>query len=379
MQYFKKFPIFFSLMIVLLAAFVGGIAYDAYSYTNLVKQQKKLRNARADYDDALAADPTQATIDKASANIKTLENHLNSLEKSLTRARDDIFSPAPAESYQLVERLRGLVQTWKRTAAQKNIAVKSGMDFGFKRYVAPNAEPPRQAAVSPLWKQACVLNYITKKLFECKTEQSPMAIVNVQREVLDSENEAKKATTQRRMTLSERRAAARMAMMRGSGDNSETFTVDQNITARKPGSLDTLAYRFTFAGHTDILRRFLNLLKNFDAMLVVRSIDVVPADQSVDQILNSKPEDEETAGLEAIFGATETADDQQATQEGEGDQAKSETSGDGAADLAAQEQLEKIKTPVVTGNLSKFSVVIEYVEVVKEPPEKAAKKAKEEE
>ena len=107
MQYFKKFPIFFSLMIVLLAAFVGGIAYDAYSYTNLVKQQKKLRNARADYDDALAADPTQATIDKASANIKTLENHLNSLEKSLTRARDDIFSPAPAESYQLVERLRG--------------------------------------------------------------------------------------------------------------------------------------------------------------------------------------------------------------------------------------------------------------------------------
>ena len=83
--------------------------------------------------------------------------------------------------------------------------------------------------------------------------------------------------------------------------------------------------------------------------------------------------------MEAIFGATETADDQQPTQEGEGDQAKSETSGDGAADLAAQEQLEKIKTPVVTGNLSKFSVVIEYVEVVKEPPEKAAKKAKEEE
>ena len=354
MQYFKKFPIFFTIVTLLLLTFLAGVAYNVVMYVDCNKAQKTLRNARLDFEDALAKDPSQKAIDDVKSNIKKLESHLAFLEKDLTRAHGNIFTAPPTEPYQLVEQLRGLVQNWKRSAIKKGISLAPDMEFGFKRYVEPNAEPPVEDAVAPVWKQACVLNYINSKLLDCKTEQSPMAIINVQREVL-SEEGAKKATN-RRLTARERRARARAITSDTKGDN---FVIDPNITARKSGSLDTLAYRFTFAGHTDILRRFLNKLKDFDAMLVVRSIDVKPGDERTSEVLKRKVEDVELEGLDEIFGTNKKKEESstEATQQSEASEA--------------------LKTPVVTDNLSEFSVVIEYVEVVKEPEVKKVKKQEE--
>lgn len=370
MHYFKKFPVFFGFIALLLLAFAGGIAFNAMAYLDEAKAQKKLKNARADFDAALAEDPTQKAIDDARENIKKLEAHLAFLEKDLTRARGDIFSAPPSEPYQLVEQLRGLVQKWKRAAASKQIALQSDMDFGFKRYVEPNAEPPEEAAVAPIWKQACVLNYIIMgKFFDCKTEESPMAVVSVQREVLPEESGANKIEN-RRMTTRDRRARARLASLAVSDDKGDNFTVDPNITARKKGSLSTIAYRFNFAGHTDVLRRFLNKLKDFDAMLVVRSISVKPADQSIDEILNKKPAEEGMEGLDEVFGNNKEK------EKAEGENAEDSENAEKKQEQSAE--AEKIKTPVVSDNLSVFSVVIEYVEVVKEPEAKKEVKSKEE-
>ena len=366
MHYFKKFPVFFGLIALLLLAFAGGIAFNAAAYFDEAKAQKKLKNARADFDAALAEDPTQKAIDDVRENIKKLEEHLAFLEKDLPRARDDIFSAPPSEPYQLVEQLRGLVQKWKRSAASKQIALQSDMDFGFKRYVEPNAEPPEEAAVAPIWKQACVLNYIMGKFFDCKTEESPMAVVSVQREVLAEESGANKADN-RRMTTRDRRARARLAAIEAADDKGDNFAVDPNITARKKGSISTLAYKFNFAGHTDVLRRFLNKLKDFDAMLVVRSISVKPADQNVNEILNKKPAEEGMEGLDEVFGNNK-----------EKEKSEGENAENAEKKQEQSEEAEKIKTPVVSDNLSVFSVVIEYAEVVKEPEAKKEVKSKEE-
>ncbi len=341
--------------------FVAGLIYNVILASEVAKSEKKLKFARGDFENALSEDPTSRAIECAAVNIKALEDHLDALEKDLTRARGDIFSAPPAEPYQLVEQLRGLVQKWKRSARKKNIALAPEMEFAFKKYVAPNAEPPAESAVAPIWKQACVLNYINGKLFECKTEQSPMAILNIQREVLAEESGKKSVQTTRRLTARERRAQARQASLQSSG--SETFAIDANITARKPASLDTLAYRFTFAGHTDVLRRFLNQLKDFDAMLVVRSIDVKPADDNVNSILNRKVEEEDTEGLADLFGG------------GDNKASDSENS-ENSNSAEAGEDTNKI--PVVKDNLSEFTVVIEYVEVVKAPVVKKEVKKEEE-
>ncbi len=357
MQYFKKFPVFFAAMAVLVVAFVAGAVYDGVVMADVAKSEKKLKNARADFSAALSEDPTQATLDAGKKNIDELAAHLDNLEKDLTRAHDDIFSAPPSESYMLNDKLRGLVRAWKRTAGTKGIAIAPEMEFGYKRYVAAGADQPKDEAVAPVWKQACVLNYINGKLFACKTEQSPMAVVRVQREVLDAEKEVAKKNT--RLTAAQRRAALRRS---ASDAGEETFTIDPNITARKQGSLDTIAFKFVFAGHTDILRRFLNELKNFDAMLVVRSIDVKPAGENVNTILNRKPEEEGMEGLADLFGTNNNNKD---SQEGEGGEAQ-------AQDSAAQTS-QASKTPVVTDNLSEFSVVVEYVEVVKDKPAKKVK------
>ena len=219
------------------------------------------------------------------------------------------------------------------------------MDFGYKKYVAPTADSPKDEAMPAIWKQVCVLDYINQKLFNCKSKESPMAILNVQREILPEEG-IKEETKTRRVRASARSKSS--AALRG-----DNFKIDENITARKPGSLDTLAYRFVFTGHTDVLRRFLNQLKDFDAMLVVRSIDVKPADTSL--IMMANPEEalaEETSDAADAFASTGSED---------------------GGEAPAAPVIEN-KVPVVTDNISEFTVVIEYVEVVKDTAKPGDKK-----
>lgn len=355
MKYFKKYPLFFLVMAVLLLAFVGLTAYDVFLASQRSSYSKRLASAMRSYKSALADDPTQKAIDASNANIARLEGHLEFLEKDLTRASNDIFKPLTAkEGYQLVEHLRGFVNGWRKEAQKLDIRIANDMDFGFKKYVAPNAEPPKDEAISDLWKQACVLNYINKKLFACKTEKSPMGIFAVQREILESEGV--------KVQQNKRGARVRRIDQGGSGD---TFKIDPVITARKKGSLDTLAYKFIFAGHTDVLRRFLNQLKDFDAMLVVRSIDVKPADmtkwQSIaptavqEGALEQSSGNAQSDGLASVFG-----------NGNENTQSEAQSNTETTADVDAQQA----RTPVVTDNISEFTVVIEYVEVVKNPDTK---------
>lgn len=221
------------------------------------------------------------------------------------------------------------------------------MDFGYKKYVAPNADSPKDAALPVIWKQVCVLDYINQKLFNCKSQESPMSIINVQREILPEEGIKENPRNTRRVRANSRNSSGAIR-----GDN---FKIDENITARKPGSLNTLAYRFVFAGHTDVLRRFLNQLKDFDAMLVVRSIDVKPADLS----LIAPPNSEEALEEEI----SDAADAFASTDSEEGDE-----------NAPAAPVIDENKVPVVTDNISEFTVVIEYVEVVKDAPKKGADK-----
>ncbi len=341
-------------VIAFVAAFAGLIGFDAYLQTKASALSKKLNREMNLYKTALADDPTQAAIDASDANIAKLQGHLDFLERDLTRASSDIFKPLTAkEGYQLVEQLRGMVNSWRKDARALDIRVDDKMDFGFKKYVAPNAEAPKDEAIADIWKQACVLNYINKKLFACKSNESPMGIFAVQREILASEGVKEKKKAQR---FSRTRRTTESEL----GDN---FKIDPAVTARKEGSLDTLAYRFVFAGHTDVLRRFLNQLKDFDAMLVVRSIDVKPADISKWDQLGRTQDSFDTAqapaqqDLSSIFGGnTSNAENAQASESVENPEA------------TAQQQAEI--TPVVTDNISEFAVVIEYVEVVKAPEEK---------
>lgn len=368
MKYFGKYPIFFILMAVLCLAFVGGAAFDIYYNGKRMEASRSLSGKIREYRKALAEDPTQKTLDKAKANIDVLQKHLDFLQKDLTRSSGDIFKGKPGEEgYQLVEQLRGMVRKWRKDATDLGIIVKPDMDFGFNKYVAPNMLPPKEDAILPIWRQACVLNYINQKLFKCKTEQSPMYILSVQRELLEPEIDKTKVTKRRGRVVNRRVSDST------SGDN---FKIDPAITARKEGSLDTIAYRFVFAGHTDVLRRFLNQLKDFDAMLVVRSIGVRPvipselpmpqSGESGEAEQQQQPVASDGTNLDSIFGTAPAAQDAAAAMP-QTDQQEAAVPVDGAVS-------EQNRTPVIENNLSEFTVVIEFVELTKDTPKKAAAK-----
>ena len=356
MKYFGKYPIFFILMAVLCLAFVGGAAFDIYYNGKRMEASRSLSGKIREYRKALAEDPTQKTLDKAKANIDVLQKHLDFLQKDLTRSSGDIFKGKPGEEgYQLVEQLRGMVRKWRKDATDLGIIVKPDMDFGFNKYVAPNMLPPKEDAILPIWRQACVLNYINQKLFKCKTEQSPMYILSVQRELLEPEIDKTKVTKRRGRVVNRRVSDST------SGDN---FKIDPAITARKEGSLDTIAYRFVFAGHTDVLRRFLNQLKDFDAMLVVRSIDVKPADPALNDTIMMK--NNPGTAEDVMFGSDMDLSI--------GADSIDPNFGENGEILEEQPEQDASIIPVVTDNISEFTVVIEYVEVVKDALKAAEQK-----
>lgn len=339
----KKNPIFFAALIVLLLAFAGGVGVNVYMMIGDSKSETAFNQAKRKYISVLEKDPSQAELEKAKVNNEALKNQLDTLVKELTRDSENIFKKQTAfEGFQLVEELRGIVHNWRKTAREKGINVSDDMDFSYKKYVAPNSNPPPAESVAPLWRQYNVMDYIMQKLFNCKTEESPMSIVSVQREFLPEEN-IKEQTNQTRRSRTSTNAPVRVNL------NTDNFEIDKNTTARVPGSISTLAYRFTFTGHTDILRRFLNQLKDFDAMLVVRSIDVKPADPlAVSMTMGGGGN-----SVESLFGfGAAPASDEEGEQSAEGEEADPE--------------LESMREPVVTDNISQFMVVIEYVDVIKD-------------
>jgi hypothetical protein len=117
----------------------------------------------------------------------------------------------------------------------------------------------------------------------------------------------------------------------------DIFTVPPTITARGPG-LDTLGFQIQFIGYTDSLRILLNDLKSFEMPLVVRSVDVTPADEST------------------ITAAANGGNPPPLT----------------AADRAKAKAAATLRKPVVAQNLSQFTLIIEYVSLPQPPPAPAA-------
>ena len=329
MNYIKKHPLFFAVVALLLAAFVGGAAYEAVLLGDLSKAEKAYNKAASAFKAAQNEDPSVESVEKSKQNINYIQGKLDKLVKSLSPASSDIIKPAPMkEGFAFVEALRGMVDSWTAEAKSKDIYLNENENFGFKKYYVAGSNPPRDEAVPELWKQASVLGYIMHQLIDSKTENVPMKINSVMREVIPVEisKEEAAADANKRNTRSRRVRQRTQA-------STDTFKIDDIVSARVDGSIDTLAYKITFTSQTDVLRNFLNKLKDFNIMLVVRSVEVKLGG----------PVTDEAASVDSF------EQEQKAQDEG--------AKGKDAA-----------KEPIITDNLSEFTVVIEYVEMAKDEP-----------
>lgn len=320
MGFIKKYPIFCVLLLLFVLVLGTGIYLALGERTKLAEAESALQSdlnrlrqvsGGVPYDDGERVPPTAASREKLEDRLEEVRGDLLRI-RDLMNARTESVLNDPADEFTFLPKLQTFIARLKSEAASNRVRLESNEAFGFARY-ATRARQPSAADVPRLDLQRQVLGYILRQLIQA----GPSAILAVERELVETPAQTDG----------------------GKQSSDDIFTIPEFVTARSNEYIDTYAFRLVFTGRTDVLRGFINRLAAFELPLIVRSIEVTPVEEE------DEPEEETTGGggddaLFALFG-------------GGGDQ-PAET---------PEEDVDPDREPVITENKSKFTVVIEFVEL----------------
>lgn len=317
MGFLKKNLTFSIVVAVCLLAFGAG-AYLAFAQSNKIDEAKqKIATAESRLDRLRFADPapTEANVEAARENVAELKAVLKSIREDLQRGSR--LTPS-SDGVAVMAGIQQFISEFQRKAAAQTdangapdpIALPEDFAFGFEQYIkeATPLDDPKLSAT--LDKQRQILGYLLNKLFAA----DPASIVSVKREVL------------------ERKSAGATG---GGSSGEKGFQVSPAVSARVPGAIDTLGFSLTFTGYTDTLRHFLNNLAKFDLPIVVRSVEVKRPSGSRTTAARTNANN-----LDAIFGVF------------------------GGAGNATEAEAKEAQKPVIAENISTFTVVLEFIEIV---------------
>ncbi|TVP75737.1 MAG: hypothetical protein EA353_13340 [Puniceicoccaceae bacterium] len=309
-------------MFVSLLAFAVG-AYLAIAESGKIGQAtQKINSAQSQLNNLLNSDPapTESNIESSQQNVAELTAQLESIRSNLQRGAR---LTASSDGIQVMAAIQQFISEYQRKSADNTnengepapVSLPTNFAFGFEQYIT-EATPLSDSQANPvLDKQRQIISYLLNQLLAA----NPQSIVSVHREVR------------------ERPAATGRGAGSGREGSGGGFSISPAISASVPGAIDTLGFSLTFTGYTDTLREFLNRLAKFELPIVVRSIEVSrPAAPTAERSTRA------AAGrnLDSIFGLFE---------------------GNAGATEEAPREAQK---PVIAENLSSFTVVLEFIEVV---------------
>lgn len=327
----KKNPIFSLVVLVCALALLAG-AYLAFAEAGKVSQlEQSVRSAKSQLSNALNADPapTEANIKASTANVLELTSQLEAIRTDLEQGSRLKTS---TDGIQVMASVQQFISDYQNKAeANVNeegeaaaITLPEDFAFGFEQYIDEATIPDDPTVIPVLDQQRQILGYLLDQLFSA----NPHSIVSVRREVLENKPTTGEAGRGRNR------------------ERAEGFQVNSAISARVPGAIETLGLSLTFTGYTDSLRDFLNSLSNFDLPIVVRSIEVNRAETSA---VRQRPA-QSANNLDAIFGVF-----------------------GGDSGPAATEAPQEVQKPVIAENVSSFTVILEFIEIIL--PEEAREEA----
>lgn len=308
MSFLKKNLLFCIVVAICLVVFVGG-AYLAFSAsTGVEKSKRSLNDAQSRLASLLNSDP--ALTDD---NVAAAEQNVSELSEALAGIREDLQRGAAlttsTDGVSVIAGIQQYIARFQKSAANHTresgdklpISIPKDFAFGFKEYLKVATPPDDPAIASQLDKQRQILSYMISRLMAA----DPQSISSVEREIIESD------------------------------EKKNTFSIDESISARVPGAIDTMAFRLTFSGYTDTLRDFLNTLARFEMPIVVRSIEV------------KRPSGKETVVAAPRRNADNVFD----------------LFGGGNTGTSKEEKPDGPK-PVIEDNISQFTVTLEFIEVV---------------
>ena len=337
MRAFKENPVFFSLTALLLLCSV------VFSILSLLALWKKSGN-RDDYDKSQRdlkrlitskPYPTGGNLEKSKLNLEGLQNALSDHKGKLLAEGVLDLIPSTTPDYELAvkERIKnGYIKSMRDAAIANRVKIKSGEAFGFSDYSGTIASTNNDLLGQALDKQRAILDYIIGELLGSTSPDSSdiTELISIQREQVES-------AVAPTLTIS----------------SEDVFFLDSKMSARVEGAIDTHAFRLEFIGYTSGLRNFFNKLAQFRRPVVVRDVRV--------QRKQSEPE------LAAIPTTVSPRNSPFGTP------LFSTPSGRPpfGSPVASTEPVEElVQKPIVDKNLSRFIIIVEYIELA-EPVQEA--------
>jgi hypothetical protein len=302
MASFKSNPIFCSLIALCGLAAAGEtyllLPFNLPGSLNRKGQATiaKLTKMKKDYEGYQGANPTPNE-----ENQKLLAGDLAVALKNLADLRDSLTGKGglpeklraeapPTDTRDAYFKLLTLRDDWMKKFEEASfpvpgrpdqpprkiaLAASKGEWFGFASH--KQTGPSGTEQIAKIFRQAQVADYLLNALVAAE----PFEFISLHREVpltkseRDERDKAIREAKERKQALPEFASS----IVAGSGtDPADFFDIDPLITARVPGSVETMPFRLTFIGKTESLRSLLNKLAAFELPLVVRRVDTEVAE-----------------------------------------------------------------------------------------------------
>lgn len=295
MASFKSHPFFFT-SLILAGALTAGQAWLIFSQrsaagkivaANEQKQQQLQGFATArPFPSKLNLEAVEADL---AATQKIRADILGRLRATAEEAARIAAAPVPASPTDAYFDIANFVERTKSKAAAAQVELGADNRFGFAAY---RSTGPERDLIAPVFKQRLYVEYLVDSLIAAK----PGAILGIQRE--------RPLTPAQKQQVEEAIASGQTLPNFGGGSggsDGDYFSIDPQISARRPGFVDTIPLRLTFVGFTDSLRAFLNELVSFKVPVVVRSVEVAPANPTGEGGKPAAPAPK-PASVDSLFG-----------------------------------------------------------------------------
>ncbi len=342
MENLKKYPAFFGLLGLFLVIFIAGLVFIFLSLSAAGKAKEDFERAQRDLKSAatLSPAPSKENLAASEQNIRDLAAALERQIKATRGRAPELLDrqKAPTQPVTMLVQLENFASDFTKeaktiapqgseddeTRAAEGIKLPENFKFGFGRYL-DTGQQPDEKIIPELFKQKQILSFILRRLYDSQ----PFSIESIQRESLVE------------VVPEKGNQSNRQPQRNDSNSNKGEFKIG-DITAAVPGAIETMAFRLEFTGYTPTLRQFLKKLEEFELPLVVRSVEVKPAK-------TSKPAASSKPASNNPFGFGSPVETQPAAS------------------------TAKTLDPIVEENLSHFTVVVEYIQVlIKAPSDVAA-------
>ncbi len=352
MSWYRKNPLFaIGLSIcVLLALGELALIYERWAASRAAAKRLEQRQSELAGMSQLLPPPTrevataiETDLAKAQASLASMQSELKGRGPAAERIRSAKLPTARTDAY---FDLATFVERTRDQAKKLDVDLRpEAARLGFAAYAN---EGPVQDHIEPVFRQRQIAQYLVEALIEAR----PRALLTVKRErtLSKADREARAAAL----------ASGEPAPENSGEDGPDYFTIDPRVSARAPGFIDTTAFRFAFIGQTAALRTFLNKLASFELPVLVREVEVEVA--TLEEATAQAPaEDAATADAAALDAAAAAPSVVLSVPDetGAAKPAPKPATSTRAARAAAA-------TPIVSKPLSKFTVTVEFVELV--PP-----------